>query len=142
MGRQYLAWIAPGETHRLADLAPGEGAVIRKGASFVAVHKDEQGKVKACSAVCTHLGGIVKWNSLEKSWDCPAHGSRFDGRGRVLNGPSAHDLPKLEDRQRFKDAHASELYDVRGKPLGVLTDNRNIVLVRQDQIAPAMQNPK
>jgi glycine/D-amino acid oxidase-like deaminating enzyme/nitrite reductase/ring-hydroxylating ferredoxin subunit len=40
------------------------------------------------SRVCTHLGGILRWNEAERSWDCPLHGSRFDEDGAVLEGPA------------------------------------------------------
>ena len=44
------------------------------------------------SGVCTHLGGILSWNSAERSWDCPLHGSRFDALGHRLEGPAVADL--------------------------------------------------
>jgi len=47
------------------------------------------------SSVCRHLGGRVRWNSAERSWDCPVHGARYDARGRALNGPAPADLEKL-----------------------------------------------
>ena len=45
------------------------------------------------SRVCTHLGGVVRWNDAERSWDCPLHGSRFDESGAVLEGPAVRALP-------------------------------------------------
>jgi glycine/D-amino acid oxidase-like deaminating enzyme len=50
------------------------------------------------SRVCTHLGGIVRWNDAERSWDCPLHGSRFDERGEVLEGPAVCGLRRAESR--------------------------------------------
>ena len=73
----------------------GEGAVMRRGLSKVAVYRDEGGKLHECSAVCPHLGCIVDWNGAEKTWDCPCHGSRFDARGKVINGPANTDLKPL-----------------------------------------------
>ena len=43
--------------------------------------------------VCTHLGGVVRWNDAERSWDCPLHGSRFDEKGPVIDGPAVRGLP-------------------------------------------------
>ena len=43
---------------------------------------------------CPHLGCALKWNSQERSWDCPCHGSRFSEDGRLLDNPSTGDLPK------------------------------------------------
>ena len=65
--------------------------------TFVAAYRDPAGTLHQRSAVCTHLGCIVSWNSEERSWDCPCHGSRFDPRGRVLNGPAIHPLASIEE---------------------------------------------
>jgi glycine/D-amino acid oxidase-like deaminating enzyme/nitrite reductase/ring-hydroxylating ferredoxin subunit len=58
----------------------------------IAIYKDNNGTVQTFSAVCTHLGCTVTWNSLEKSFDCPCHGSRFSNKGTVINGPANSNL--------------------------------------------------
>jgi len=90
--------LAPAYHHWLpVDVSvPGEGAVIKKGLKPVAVYRDESGQVSACSAVCVHLGCIVQWNSEEKTFDCPCHGSRFTHHGKVINGPANKDLETAE----------------------------------------------
>lgn len=93
---QYLDWVAPSDAKSAADIAPGEGAVMRRGAKPIAVYKAPDGSVTERSAVCPHLGCVVHWNTLEKSWDCPCHGSRFACDGVVLAGPSRAPLPALE----------------------------------------------
>ncbi|MDO7866841.1 FAD-dependent oxidoreductase [Nocardioides jiangxiensis] len=42
--------------------------------------------------VCTHLGGRLRWNDAEQSWDCPLHGSRFAADGSVLDAPACRAL--------------------------------------------------
>jgi len=50
------------------------------------------GTVPRRSAVCTHLGGIVRWNDQELSWDCPLHASRYRPDGTRIEGPTTDDL--------------------------------------------------
>ena len=78
----------------LDSIPKGEGAVVRNGLSQLAVHRDDQGQLHALSARCTHLGCIVAWNTAERTWDCPCHGSRFDTDGRVFEGPATLDLER------------------------------------------------
>lgn len=94
--RQYKDYLTPGDVTDEARLSPDSGAVVRRGGRKVAVYCDETGHHHECSAVCPHLGCIVAWNSVEKTWDCPCHGSRFDAYGAVVNGPANTDLEKLK----------------------------------------------
>jgi glycine/D-amino acid oxidase-like deaminating enzyme/nitrite reductase/ring-hydroxylating ferredoxin subunit len=80
-------WVRP---LRPATGTPAEGTgrvrVDRPGAPTAESTLD--GQTRQVSAVCTHLGGIVRFNDAERSWDCPLHGSRFDADGEVLEGPA------------------------------------------------------
>ncbi len=37
---------------------------------------------------CSHLGCALKWNKVEKTWDCPCHGSRYDRNGNIIDNPA------------------------------------------------------
>jgi glycine/D-amino acid oxidase-like deaminating enzyme/nitrite reductase/ring-hydroxylating ferredoxin subunit len=93
---QYADLVTPGEVASIDDVAKGEGAVIRRGLSKAAVYRDDDGVVHSTSAVCRHLGCIVAWNSAEKTWDCPCHGSRYDRYGEVINGPANKGLEGVD----------------------------------------------
>jgi len=93
---QYTDWVKGGDVGSYDDIAPGSGAVVRRGMTKIAVYKDDQGTIHELSAVCTHLYCIVDWNSGENTWDCPCHGSRFDSLGQVINGPAITPLSKLK----------------------------------------------
>lgn len=54
------------------------------------VYRDHQG-IRAVSAVCTHLGCIIEKNA--GGFQCPCHGSCYNGEGRVLSGAATKDLP-------------------------------------------------
>ena len=86
--------LRPGEVDSAAELAPGEGAIVRSGRKQQAVYRDLDGTVHCLSARCTHLGCLVRFNAAEASWDCPCHGSRFAVDGTVLEGPAVNALPQ------------------------------------------------
>lgn len=54
----------------------------------------ERRSIKAVSAICTHLGCVVRKN--EDGFTCPCHGSSFDRSGKVLAGPAPRDLDWLK----------------------------------------------
>ena len=97
VAEQYSSWVTSGDVGSVDEIPNDSGAVIRRGMRKIAVYKDADGNISECSAVCTHLYCIVDWNDTEKSWDCPCHGSRFDPRGKVINGPAITDLEALPD---------------------------------------------
>jgi glycine/D-amino acid oxidase-like deaminating enzyme/nitrite reductase/ring-hydroxylating ferredoxin subunit len=76
----------------LDQLEPGQGGLVREGLGKVAAYRDEAGDLHVLSPTCTHMGCTVKWNTAEKSWDCPCHGSRFHYDGTVLQGPALDGL--------------------------------------------------
>ncbi len=74
----------------------GEGKILSVGGKKIAAYRDQSGRLSCISPVCTHMKCDVAWNSAERSWDCPCHGSRFGVDGRVLNGPARDPLEKIE----------------------------------------------
>lgn len=74
------------------DLKPGEGGVVDANGEKVGAYRTETGGLHMVSPVCTHLGCQLTWNTGEKSWDCPCHGSRFSYEGDVLQGPATKNL--------------------------------------------------
>ena len=70
---QYKDYFLPGDVHDIEDIPRCSGAVMRNGMRKVAVYRDEAGTVHQFSAACPHLGGIVRWNAAEKTWDCPVY---------------------------------------------------------------------
>lgn len=97
---RYSEWVRGGEVKSVEEIMRGQGAVVRRGLHLVAAYRDERDNLHEYSAVCPHLGCIVHWNSSEKSWDCPCHGSRFDCRGQVVNGPAVANLEPVKHVER------------------------------------------
>jgi glycine/D-amino acid oxidase-like deaminating enzyme/nitrite reductase/ring-hydroxylating ferredoxin subunit len=89
---QYVDLVTPGEIDSLKEIKNDSGAIIRRGLTKIAAYRDDTGELHEMSAVCRHLGCIVDWNSFEKTWDCPCHGSRYDALGHVIMGPANSDL--------------------------------------------------
>jgi glycine/D-amino acid oxidase-like deaminating enzyme/nitrite reductase/ring-hydroxylating ferredoxin subunit len=96
LAEQYADWLTGGEVKSADVIPPGQGAIVRRGLTKLAVYKDDHGGVHEMSAVCPHLGGIVQWNPGEQTWDCPCHGSRFSCTGEMQHGPASADLKPIE----------------------------------------------
>ena len=74
------------------EILPGTGGVVEYDGEKVGIYIDEEGKIYKVKPYCTHLGCELSWNNLEKTWDCPCHGSRFTYEGKAINEPAVEDL--------------------------------------------------
>ena len=92
LAAQYADWLTGGDVKSAEHIPPGHGAIVRSGLTKLAVYRDDKGKVHSMSATCPHMGGVVRWNPGEQTWDCPCHGSRFGCEGNVLHGPAVEGL--------------------------------------------------
>ena len=80
----------PDET--LNQIHNDEGKIVDVGSYKLGIYRDFNGKLYVVKPICSHLGCELAWNNLEKTWDCPCHGSRFNYKGKSLYDPSIKDL--------------------------------------------------
>lgn len=91
--RYYLQdRLTPAEADSIDEVPIGTGRIVRMNGERVAVYRDAHDHVSCRSAVCSHMGCIVRWNPAERTWDCPCHGSRFAPTGHVIAGPAESSL--------------------------------------------------
>ncbi|WP_058301154.1 FAD-dependent oxidoreductase [Gorillibacterium timonense] len=88
-----LEWLSK----KTRDLGMDEGALLRIDGKKTAAYRDPEGRLHLVDATCTHMGCEVEWNDADRTWDCPCHGSRYDYRGEVIEGPATRPLKKLEE---------------------------------------------
>lgn len=86
------------EVKDAANMKQGEHAIVQLRGKAVIVRRDPSG-FSAYSAVCTHLGCLVKWESARQEFLCPCHAAVFDARGRVVSGPAPAPLPEYKVRE-------------------------------------------
>ncbi|HEX8874995.1 MAG TPA: FAD-dependent oxidoreductase [Nitrosospira sp.] len=87
-------YVTDRKTIPLSQLTSGEGAIVEFENESLAAYRDTSGALFAVSPVCTHMKCKVHWNSVETSWDCPCHGSRFAPDGTVIEGPATEPLQR------------------------------------------------
>jgi cytochrome b6-f complex iron-sulfur subunit len=91
--------LEPPESEAVARLASGSiglweaRPVVVAGRPVLVVRTDEG--LRAFSAVCTHLGCVVKWKKGRREFFCPCHGARFSAEGDVMGGPAPRSLTRL-----------------------------------------------
>ena len=96
VGKLVGDFFKKGDDQQIAELLPDEGKLLQYEDGKYAVYKNARGEVTALSPICPHMGCTVHWNKAEKTWDCPCHGSRFDTKGQVIEGPAYHGLKPID----------------------------------------------
>ncbi len=83
------------EPYSIEQIKNDNAAIIEIKGDNVGVYKDINGEIYAVKPNCSHLGCLLSWNNLDKTWDCPCHGSRFDYMGRNIYEPAIKNLEKI-----------------------------------------------
>lgn len=81
---------------QIFDVKMGEGKIVEHNGKKVGVYKDEKGDYFCINPICRHLKCAVSFNEAEKTWDCQCHGSRYDIKGNILEGPTVLPLEKIK----------------------------------------------
>lgn len=80
----------------LKSIKNDSGVVLEIDNQKVGIYKDTNGNIFAVNPICTHLGCLLSWNNIDKTWDCPCHGSRFDYKGHNIYDPAIDDLDTFD----------------------------------------------
>ena len=83
------------EPYNIEQIKNDNAAIIEINGDNIGVYKDVHGEIYAVKPNCSHLGCLLSWNNLDKTWDCPCHGSRFDYMGRNIYEPAIKNLEKI-----------------------------------------------
>ena len=79
---------------KLADI-PSDGVRIVHLPEGPVILEKAGNEVRALSAICTHLGCIVRWHPGRREFICPCHGGTYNYAGKVLSGPPPRPLPGI-----------------------------------------------
>jgi len=77
------------------DVKANSGQIFRFGSQAGILVKDSNGKLKAFSAVCTHLACIVQYRADVSHIWCACHNGHFDLNGRNVAGPPPKPLEQF-----------------------------------------------
>lgn len=86
------------------EIAKGEAAGIEYEGRRMGIYRDENDIIHMVDTTCTHLGCELTWNSAEKTWDCPCHGSRFSYEGDIVEGPAINKLHHATEEDNIVEA--------------------------------------
>lgn len=88
--------------YKYEDMEKDSGGIVEYKDKKIGIYKDNEGKIYAVRPYCKHLGCELSWNNLEKTWDCPCHGSRYDYYGNLISEPATENLDRIYVSQKCK----------------------------------------
>lgn len=91
--------IKKGEENLILNL--DEGRIVEIEGHKYGAYKDVDGKLYVVDNTCTHLGCQLQWNAAERTWDCPCHGSRFNYKGEIIEGPALKPLNQFNEKEEL-----------------------------------------
>lgn len=92
----YAERVLPSENIETDRIGEGQGKVGKLDGEHVAFCRDEDGCEHRLSPICPHMGGVLHFNEVEHTWDCPVHGGRFTASGERLYGPPESDMEAID----------------------------------------------
>ncbi len=93
--KQGEAEVSSVKAGKLADFQKDSGTIIRFGDKPVILIYTADGKLRAFSAVCTHLDCTVQYRKdMGMIW-CACHNGRYDLNGRNVAGPPPRPLEEF-----------------------------------------------
>ncbi len=102
--RRAQSWVEVGRLDTLSEGEPAQleyvtivrdGYIEAKTQKAVWAVKQPDGAVTVFAPLCTHLGCGYHWDTTDRRFKCPCHGSVYDVTGEVLAGPAPRALDRL-----------------------------------------------
>ncbi|HLV35403.1 MAG TPA: ubiquinol-cytochrome c reductase iron-sulfur subunit [Spirillospora sp.] len=90
---------------------------------------DGQDSFVALYAVCTHLGCLPKWVDVNNRFECPCHGSKFQGNGTYIEGPAPRSMDRFRATLIFTDG-TTAVTNAAGDPIPL--EGRTIASIQVD----------
>lgn len=90
--------ILPAQSIDPEKVCEGQGCVGKLDGNHVAFYRDAEGVPHQLDPICPHMGGVLHFNEVEQTWDCPVHGGRFAADGKRLYGPPESDMEAIRER--------------------------------------------
>lgn len=79
-------------TEKFNNIEKNTGKIIEIDGNKIGIYKNADNQIFAVKPNCSHLGCLLSWNNIDKTWDCPCHGSRFNHLGKNIYNPAIKDL--------------------------------------------------